>query len=498
MNRYLSRVRRLSAAAALSAVALAGCSDFIDPNPTDVLAPENFYKTSADAVAAVNGVYEQVKWMHWLGYWYMSDVAADDIIATPNFGSDGHRMADYIFDSREWPLGDVWGSAYTVINRANAVVDRVPAITMDETLKNRLVGEARFLRALAYFTLVRFYGDVPLLEHEVQSLGDLDISRTPMADVYTFIVADLDAASTALPASYAGGDIGRVTAGAAKGLLAKVYLNQADYQNAARVAGEIINSGQYALLPNWKDNFSVSKELTNSESIFEINYDGTLDPGAGSVHTLFSLPAAYPGGDAYGLMQLMPSLVALYGANDQRGNHGTFMLSPYTDLEGRVVDFNLPDGAAFAKYLDETNPQNMNSRGWAQQNNNWIILRYADVLLMYAEAVNEGGTATGMSKDAALNAVRTRAGIGSVNGLAQDVFRDSLRTERRREFVFEGQRWFDLSRWGILDAAIMAKTTEIANLFPGETTPHGVPSLLMPLPQSQLDLSSKLTQNPGR
>jgi hypothetical protein len=483
----------------LAALALAtGCKDFISPKPNDVLTTENFYKTASDAVAAVNAVYSQTKWQYWLGFWYMSDIATDDIIASANFGSDGHRMADYVFDAQEWPLGDAWGGRYSVINKANAVLDRVPAISMDEALKARLLGEARYLRALAYFDLVRFFGDVPLVEHEVTKVSGLGLARTPAAQVYALIVSDLQAAAAALPASYSGGDAGRVTSGAAFSLLAKVYLNQKDYTHAAQTAGQVIASGRYSLNATWKDNFRIADEITNPESIFEINYDATLDPGAGSIMQLFSMPSGYPGGDAYGLMQATPSLIALFAPNDARGNHGTFMISPYTDEMGRTVTWTMPPGPAFDKYLDETNTQNMTSRGWVQQGNDWIVQRYADVLLIYAEAVNEGAAATSAGSAAsALNAVRTRAGLGAVSGLSQAAFRDSLRVERRREFVFEGQRWFDLSRWGTLNAAILAKTAEVSALMPGETTTHGVPSLLMPVPQSELDINHNLKQNTG-
>lgn len=488
----------LAGLAAVATLSLAtACDNFLNPRPNDVLAPENFYKSSSDAIAASNAVYEQAKWSYWLAFWYMSDVATDDIIASANFGSDGHRASNYEFDSSDWMMGDIWGNAYRTINRANAVIDRVPKITMDETLRARIVGEARFLRALSYFNLVRFFGDVPLIDKEVTSLSGLDVSRNPAADVYALIVSDLKEAADALPASYSGTDLGRVTSGAAKSLLAKVYLQQKDWANAAATANSVISSDQYALNATWKDNFKVSDELTNPESIFEINYDGVLDPGAGSVMALFSLPQNFPGGDSYGLMQVTPSLVNLFAPADVRGNHGSFMVSPYTDAMGRTSTWAMPPGPAFDKWLDETNTQNMTSRAWAQQSNNWIVLRYADVLLMYAEAVNEGGTAGSMTAQAALNAVRQRAGLTAVSGLSQAAFRDTLRLERRREFVFEGQRWFDLVRYGTLDAAIQAKTAEVAALFPGETTPHGVPSLFLPIPQSEINADPNLTQNAG-
>jgi hypothetical protein len=335
----------------------------------------------------------------------------------------------------------------------------------------------------------------------VKSLEGLRVSRAPTADVYALILSDLQQAVAGLPKSYGGGDIGRATSGAAQALLAKVYLTRQDWANAARTAGELIDSSRYTLLPNWKDNFKIATKIINSESIFEINYDATLDPNGGSVHTLFSLPSGFPGGDAYGLMTVAPSLVALFdSAADKRGYGGTFIASPYLDALGVTVTWSDPPpnyGPAFNKYLDESEFQNMHTRAWQAQSNDWIVLRYADVLLMYAEAVNEGGAATGMTAEQALNAVRTRAGISAVSGLSQTAFRDAVRLERRREFVFEGQRWFDLVRWGILDAAIRAKTTELQTIAPGETSVHGVKSNLMPIPQSERDINPNLTQNPG-
>lgn len=497
----MRRTNRLSLLGALTAITFAtACSSFLDPSPSDVITPENFYKTSSDAVAAVNAVYSTTKWSYWLGFWYISDIATDDIFAAPRFGSDGHRMSDYVFNATEWPMGSMWGGSYGIINWANTVLDRVPGIEMDAALRDRLVNEARFLRALAYFNLVRCFGDVPLLEHEVKSLDGLRVSRAPLADVYALIVSDLQQAAAGLPASYSGADLGRATSGAAQALLAKVYLTRGDWTNAAQTAGQVIASGRYVLLPKWKDIFKIATKLSNSESIFEIDYDGLLDPGGGSVHTLFSLPSGFPGGDAYGLMTVAPSLARLFASSDQRGLKGTFITSPYVDALGDTVTWTDPAanwGPAFNKYLDETDFQNMHTRAWVAQANDWIVLRYADVLLMYAEAVNEGGTPTAGTAEAALNLVRTRAGIPSVSGLSQTAFRDSVWLERRREFVFEGQRWFDLSRWGILDSVMVAKTTELQTVAPGETTVHGAPSNLLPIPQSERDINPNLTQNPG-
>ncbi len=500
MQNKISRTLRRATAllGSLTALSFAGCDDFIAPNPTDVLAPENFYASRADAISAVNSVYSQTQWVYFY-YWYQSDVASDDILASANFGPDGHQLASYTFDPTLWSINEVWLNGYVTINRANIVLDRVPPIVMDTTARNRVLGEAHYLRALMYWELVRMFGDVPLLEHEAKSVADARIPRAPAAQIYSLIVSDLQTAIKDLPASYSGPDLGRATSGAATALLAKVYLNQKDYTNAAKYAGQVMSSGQYALNANWLDNFRIASEFTSPESIFEINYGAPEQTAGvvGSVQTLFSLPSGFPGGDAYGLMQVSPELIALYAANDQRGNGATYMSSPYTDALGRTATWGVPNGAAFHKWLDETDSKDMSARSWQQMPNNWIIQRYADVLLIYAEAVNAGGTATNGSAEAALNQVRSRAGIPTVSGLSSAALTDSVRVERRREFAFEGQRWFDLSRWDILDEVVRAKTTMMQTLQPGETQIHGVPSNLFPIPDGQINNNALLTQNPG-
>jgi hypothetical protein len=503
----------LMAGGIAAAILTTSCSDFLDPEPNDVLAPENFYSTGQDAVTAVNSVYAQSVWFYFWNF-YQSDVASDDVIATSNFGTDGHQLANYTLDASLWSLNDNWSNAYLTIFRANIVVDRVPPIVMNETDKARVLGEARFMRALMYFNLVRMFGGVPLILHELKSVAEAQTPRATADEVYTQIIEDLVAAKAGLPASYSSSaDLGRATSGAAQALLAKVYLTRGSYALAAQEAGELITSNRYMLNAVFKDNFKIAREITNSESIFEINY-GSPDQAAGvvgSVHTLFTLPSGFPGGDAYGLIEVNPQLLSLYGATDQRGNHNTYMeqtvhnrttggpITAYVTARGDTVTWGVPGGAAFAKWIDETNTQNMTARSWQSQPNNWIVLRYADVLLMYAEAVARGGAATAGTAELRLNQVRSRANIATVSGLSSAALVDSIMVERRREFAFEGQRWYDLSRWGLMDATVRAKTTFVSTYRPGETTPHGTPgaSNLFPVPESQLNTNRQLAQNPG-
>ena len=475
-------MRKLSRLASLSTFLLvASCDSFLDSPPEGVLTPESFYTSPADAVAAVNGIYEQVMWTYWIDFWYLSDLPTDDIIVAPTAGPDMQRLSTYTFNATEGAVGGMWGNSYRTINRANTALDRIPAITMDETLQSRLLAEARFFRALSYFNLVRFYGDVPIFTAPIS--GTPAAVRAPVADVYALIESDLEASIPDLPLSYGAADRGRVTRGAAQTLLAKVHLTQEEWDAAAQHADDVIQSDEYELLDDWQAVFHVATEIENDESILEMNYDPVLT--AGSIHTLFSLPAGVPGGDAYGLMEASPSLISIYAPQDERGLGGTYVEEGFVDAAGRTWNWENPSGPAFLKYLDQTSTQNMQTRAWMAQSNNWYVLRYADVLLMYAEAVNEGGTQGSLTKEAALNLVRERSGLTPVGALSTEAFRDSVRVERRREFVYEGHRWFDLVRWGLLDEAIQAKTG---------TTP---PSDLMPIPQGEIDSETGLVQNPG-
>jgi len=486
-----------------AAIVGTSCNKFLDPSPTDVLTPDNFYKSSSDAVSAVNAAYAQMPYTY-LYYFYIGDISGDDLMADPSFGSDGHQLADYTFDKTLWTLDNQWSNAYITINRANIVIQLVPGIQMDPTLRARVIGEARFIRALSYFMLVNMFGDVPLVTTQITNAKNAQLPRTPKAQVYALIESDLQAAAASLPASYSGADVGRATSGAALSLLAKVYLYLGDWNNAAKYAGQVITSGKYSLNKVYNDNFSISKQNSNPENIFSVNFGSpeTVTGVVGSIALLFGLPSGFPGGDAYGLEFVLPSLVNSFSATDQRGNGASFMISPYTIRHGpdsgMVVNFISPPAPALHKPLDETDPQNMEHRSWEQQPNYQPILRYADVLLIYAEAVANGGTATAGSAVTALDQVRLRGDPNASSSAASADFMDTLRVERRKEFIYEGQRWFDLSRWGILDQALRAKQAEILTIYPNEfKAVHGVTSNIYPIPQTEINSDPALTQNAG-
>jgi starch-binding outer membrane protein, SusD/RagB family len=489
---------------ALAVIAGASCNKFLDPQPSDVITSENFYKSATDAVSAVNGAYAQMPYTY-LYFFYLGDISGDDLMADPGFGSDGHQLADYTFDKTLWTIDYVWSNEYITINRCNIVLDRVPAIQMEPGLKARVLGEARFLRALSYFTLVSMFGDVPLVTKEITDAKLGVVPRTPKAQVYALIESDLQSAATSLPATYGSSDAGRATSGAALALLGKVYLYLKDYNNAAKYLGQVINSGTYRLNAAFYDNFRIATQNANPENVFSVDYGSpeTVTGYIGQVALLFGLPNGFPGGDAYSLELVLPSFVNSFSATDSRGNGASFMTPPYhikSPFVDSTITWNSPPGAAPHKPLDETDHQNMTSRSWEQQPNYQPIIRYADVLMMYAEAVAEGGTGTAGTASAALDQVRQRGDsmATSTASLGPAAFIDTLRVERRKEFFYEGIRWFDLSRWGILDQTLRKKQAEILTIYPGEfNAVHGVPSALYPIPQTEIHSDPLLSQNPG-
>lgn len=469
----------------LLALALTSCDSLLEEDPEDQIAPTNFYQSAEDAQAAIEGAYSVFldNGYYFQSWFLMTDVTTDDNETRAGIGNqDLVRLGNYEFTPANVFIERNWGQMYEGVNQVNAVLDNVPDIEMDEQQKQDILGQARFLRALHYFNLVRLYGSVPLVTSETNSLDSLTIPAASEEEVYQQVITDLERAIDQLPATRSDDNLGKATSGAAEGLLAKVHLTREEWDQAAEHAGNVIASGTYRLLDEWKAVFQISNEF-NDENMFEVNFDA-ID-SQGSVHTLYTIAQRYPGGAAWGNFGITDELIAEYSDNDVRGLEGTYMTSPHTDPV-RTYEWE-NGGPAYNKWFDETNATNLEGRGWANQDNNWIVLRYADVLLMYAEAVNEGGTPSGpIGKFDALNMVRERAGIGPVSeSLSQSAFRDAVRLERRKELVMEGHRWMDLKRWGILEEAVQEKTG------------HSIPGPFFPIPQRELDINEELEQNPG-
>jgi hypothetical protein len=358
-------------------------------------------------------------------------------------------------------------------------------------LKNRILGEAKFLRGLYYFILVRLFGDVPLITVPQTPQDDLRPARTPKDQVYEQIIKDFSEAIDLLPpkSAYSGSDIGRASKGAAMGMLAKVYLTLGQYQKTADLCQSIGGMG-YALNEDYSDNFNPLTK-NSKESLFEVQYYGKTKASFWDNENQSSWVSTFTGprnsnfvGGGYGWDQPTQEFVDSYEPGDVRKDKtilyegcppfdGQEYKSSYSYTGYNVRKFLVPKSIS-PDY--DTNPAN------------FPVLRYADVLLMWAEALNELGKTS--EAEGPLNEVRERAGLDDLNGLTQEQCRTRIIHERRMELAFEGQRWFDLIRINngqyALDFLHSIGKTNASSKY-----------LLLPIPQKERDANPNLTQNTG-
>ncbi|MDB5240684.1 MAG: RagB/SusD protein [Spirosoma sp.] len=462
-------------------LAMASCTD-LNENPQALLTAEQFYKTEPDAVAAVNSVYNgalnnggltMYNRLFHLAFEIMSDDAIAGLRVT---NADVRSIAVLSHSTTNDRVDELWKESYMAINRANIAIARIPSITMNETLRTRLVNEAKFLRALTYFTLVRLWGDVPLVLEETGSLEKeaIQVSRTPAEQVYQQIIRDLTDAES-LPNSYSGADAGRATAGAAKAMLAKVYLTRQEWSKAVAKSLEVINGPYgYDLFENFADVFNVATK-NGKEHIFSVQCKSNVN-GQGNRLASSATPVGIAGVAAAGTDEPQPGVYKLYSATDKRRDV-TFFTSLVSPTTGKAVTFE----PRFFKYFDPAQTANP-----TESAKNIPVIRFAEILLIYAESLNEVGAPTGEAYSA-INRVRKRAGLAALENLTQVQFREAVYTERRLELMFEFQRWFDLIRTKRMITALHAAGK------PNAAEKH----YLHPIPQREIDLNPKLTQNPG-
>ncbi len=464
----------------------------LEEKPDSILTSEQFYQTREDAVAAVNGIYNAAlnnggitmynRLFH-LGF----EIQTDDAIAGQRVTNiDVRAMAALTQSTSNDRVDELWKEHYTAINRANIAIDRIPAIEMDAELRTRLINEAKFLRGLLYFNLVRLWGEVPLILHETSSLGKeaIQVKRDPVETVYAQIITDLSDAES-LPDSYGTTDAGRATGGAAKALLSKVYLTRGEWDKAVSKSLEVIRGPYgYALFDNFADVFNVATK-NGKELIFSVQCQG----GNGQGNRLASscAPVGIPGISAAGTDEPTDDAYAIFNVNDKRRDV-TFFTSLVSPTNGTTYTF----APHFRKYWDPatiTNP--------TESNQNIPVIRFAEVLLIYAEALNESNHAPVTEAYNAINQVIRRAYGKPVNvpdptvdlaGLDYSGFKEAVYLQRRKELMFEFQRWFDLIR-------TRRMVTVLHNV--GKTN-AAEKNYLLPVPQREIDLNpALLPQNPG-
>ncbi|GGB97863.1 RagB/SusD family nutrient uptake outer membrane protein [Dyadobacter sediminis] len=472
----------------LITVLLSSCSEeFLDLKPISTATSDIFYKTADDFKNALNGGYAGLQAGGLAGNSYVfGEIASDNTVAVASGSVTDQDEFDRFYIKTTNPfIAGRWNDAYNVIARYNTILDKIGGVTMDEALKTRYIAETKFLRAVVYFTLVQTFGDVPLILKPVSTPDEgYSFGRTPKAEVYAQIEKDLTDAENVLPVTYAAADIGRATKGAAKAYLGKVYLTQKKYADAAAKLKEVVDLGVYELLPSYADVFKVANK-NNKESVFDIQYksggagEGNAWPNSFAPQNSGNAVIAF-GGD--GNNQPTNDIINAYEAGDLRKEAS--VATSYTNAAGQVI----PD-KFIKKYYDVPVAKNDNG-------NNIPLIRYADVLLMYAEALNEVGYQANADAFTYLNMVRTRAGLAKKTAAdlpTQQAFRLAIEQERRVELAFEGHRWFDLVRTGRAIPVLNSKKEEIRLV--SDLTEN---NLVFPVPQSQIDINKdKIKQNPG-
>ena len=515
------------------AMLLSACSDFLDREPWDSVDTSEGFQTAEDAVAAVNAAYQPLQWakLYNMRIWTLDIMAGNSVVGAGG-GTDGIEtvdLANFIATADNFAALDLWRGPSPGILRCNFVLQNVPGMDMDQTLKNRCLGEAYFLRAYYYFRLVRVFGGVPKVDFIIDSSEKWQQPRASVADIYQLIVSDLEEAQKRLwkKSEYADEDLGRATKGAAQAMLLKVNLymasdglrteiggNAADYYRAAKAWGDsIISSQEYDLCPDYADNFTLDGE-NGIESVFEIQYmtDQTSDYGEGYGFTrgtftnIMTRSRSSQLGGGWGFNHPTQNLYDEYEANDTRRDVAIF--NP-TDEQMDTPEEEIYLGS---RYLNrktmwinkDGSLPNIDHATRGPLNNKQI--RYADVLLMYAEAclgLGDEGTATTY-----LNQVRQRPSVNlstypgysiSINGttIASPTLEQAIRHERRMELAMEGHRWFDICRWGIAKETMDAyKATEseeaqshMAEFIKGKHE-------LLPIPSQERELND-MPQNPG-
>jgi len=482
-----------------------GCSKFLDEKDPSNLTVESFYTKPADAESAVNAIYQSVNGIYsgaygfggglspWLMLEFATGLAETDLgEATPNLLV---RSLTNNADNSEGKLW--WDLSYQGIANANLAISKIPGISMDENEKKQLLGQAKFLRAFYYYNLVRIFGNIPLITSTVSlSSPDMYPKQDSVANIYSLIVQDLMSADSAgLPYLDASG---RVSQGAVQSLLASVYLTMAGYplnkgtayyQKAADEAEKVIQSGKYSLFPSYDDLHTPDKKNTG-ENIFMAQYAPYISP-SGWQSAIIPYNMGISAYDSQsGAIFVNQEFADSYEKGDKRAEEKQFFYTKYTLSADRSKTIDL--GGTYIYKLFDVEAQNTT----ASSGLNWPIMRYAEVLLIYAEASNEVSGPTPQAYDA-INKIRERAELPKLSGLSKDQFRKAVWEELWHELCYEDKTWFNMVR---LRKAYNPVTDNFDN-FVGHKFTYGPvlqeKDLLFPIPQYEIDNNKNLVQNAG-
>lgn len=504
--RLLSKLRRMKnyihiLALGFFSFGLFSCSDLLNEEPKDQILTQNFFESESDAVAAVNSIYSILNatstgptfgGVYHSSYWVLQGLASDNMQNEMAGAIYEERLENFTHTPTNGLTYDLWQNMYKGIFYANFALEGINQMEIDEDLKERLLGEARFLRAVLNFDLVRLFGEVPLVTIENQT--DLSPTKARIEDIFSFIITDLELAANTLPASYSKGNgLGRVTSGAAHAMLGRVNLWTGDPQSAVDHLKIVIDSEKYSLWNDFSEAFRISNE-NGKESVFGIGFGdggGSIsfwEVGQFNVRLLPSeLSGEVNGINAQGWQIATQDLYKQYDPLDQR--RAVSFITQINNSDGSITNV----APHFSKYWDRIDePFGGNTK------QDFPHIRYSGVLLMYAEALNEAGSGPNGEAYDAINAVRERARfdgnvaqpiLPDLAGLSYQEFKDAVLLERRLELAVEGHRWFDLVRHNkLVEKVSAAKPDAIVQEY------HA----LFPIPQREIDINpGLLPQNTG-
>ncbi|ADV49750.1 RagB/SusD domain-containing protein [Cellulophaga algicola DSM 14237] len=496
-------------------LSLASCDDdILNEEPTQFLTPDALLVDKKGAETYLIGAYDAVQHTvssggqgkeGWAVQW--GTVAADEVTSPPWAGDRKFIYLHQVTPSNSL-IRKIWEDLFVSLNRINSVIDRVGAMTEDQINsedKNKFVAEAKYLRTMVNFSLVSTWENIPLMTSETKDLDALEVSQATPEAVYDFMIKDLQEAAAILPDEQGGG---RATKGAALALLGKLYLqmtgfplNQTDkFANTETVLKQVMDSGTYDLLDNYKDVFDLNHEQSN-EMVYAISMDGPSLNEGGILSTFYGPNGQVTNGGGWGTVYINHSHEESYDREDAR---------LFNNVAKHQANESTPEEGATDITTHTVNKNNW--RGWkwhAEKPNNYPndtpfdnpYIRYADVLLMYAEARNGQGTLTQADLDMTINRLRARARM-SETALPNMILSNQadnaseLLSERRKELCFEGWRRNDLTRFGVYKEAISGITQGGPNA--GDPGPEFQDyEIRWPIPQSELDINPNLIQNEG-
>ena len=534
-------------ALALATLSLSSCNDWLTEETPGTTKVSEFFTSLSTAEAVVNAAYVPMTWEFGTTYypeWYFGDIVSDDALKGGqdiNDGADLRELENFKANSDNEILLGYYRAQWQGIQRANLAIDEIPTTRIETEgteadkqakYRDRYLGEAYFLRGYYYFRLARMFGGMPLIDYVIKSSNQWAQKRATMDETLNFAIDDFKRAENLLweKDKYSDEELGRATKGAAQAMLLKANLYRADYQRnagneteaqkyfaeAAKWGKEVIKSRQYSLWPNYFDNFRLANE-NGRESVFEIQYteEATSDYGGegytrGTMTTILQRSRSSAFGEAgWGYDRPTQNLYNEYEAGDARRDE-TILTPTDEQIETPAQEIYCGDrmlNRKYAMYNDGTNGGIYKLAHATRSPKNNIQIRYADVLLMYAEACCESGDLP--SAKTALKEVRDRAGLSQFPYTAviqgqtvtyndnQEDLRKAIRHERRVELAMEGHRWFDLTRWGIaketMDTYMAGETEEAKELY--GTFQKGKHELF-PIPSKEIDLSG-IEQNPN-